>query len=60
MNFIKGRLLVLAISMGACVTTTGCFSCTDVHTPPPQVSVQPAPPAPVVVQPAPVVVEPHS
>ena len=59
MNLLKSRLLVLAVSLEACVSTTGCFSCTDVHTPPPQVSVAPAP-APVVVQPAPVVVEPHS
>ena len=39
MNPLNRRLFILLLSLGSCVTTTGCFSCTEVHNPPPQVTI---------------------
>ena len=52
MKLLSRKLLIFLVSAGACVTTTGCFSCTEVQKPPPQVNIQQAPP-PVVGEPAP-------
>ena len=51
------QIRVVAMAVFACVTATGCFSCTErtVAPVPPPTVVQPAP---VVVAPAPVVVAP--
>jgi PXPV repeat-containing protein len=55
MNWLRGRIFIIVMTVIACVTATGCFSCTEERVVPPKVVVQPAP---VVVAPAPVVVQP--
>lgn len=51
MMFLTRRLFLILMSVGVCVSTTGCFSCTEtVQQPPAQVTVQPGPT--IVVPPA--------
>jgi len=54
-QFLSRRLVIFLMSVGACISATGCFSCTTVRQPAPQVNVQPAP---VIVQPGTTVVQP--
>jgi hypothetical protein len=51
MMFPTRRLFLIVMSVGVCLSSTGCFSCTEtVQQPPPTVTVQPGPT--VVVPPA--------
>jgi hypothetical protein len=56
MNLLSGRSFVVVMGVFACLTATGCFSCTYEHTSTPKVVVQPVP---VVVAPVPVAVPPQ-
>ena len=53
MKLLVRRLFPLLVSAGACVTTTGCFSCTEVHNPPPRLTIQQPPPVVVAPNPPP-------
>jgi hypothetical protein len=57
MNWLRGRMFIFVMTVIACVTAAGCFSCTKERVKTPAVVVQPAPP--VVVAPTPVVVAPQ-
>jgi hypothetical protein len=54
MKLLNQRTFIFLLSLGACVMTSGCFSCTETTQPSQPVVVQPVPTTPsTVVVPAP-------